>query len=74
MESESLSLEQEFDLRVFAEQVKQMSHEQAQEHLLKLYRAMMVRDSLFREILKHALDIGGEDWYSTVDPSSPFPG
>lgn len=71
MERHSLSLEQEFDLRVFAEEVKQMSHEQAQEHLLKLYRLMMVRDSLFRDILKHALDIGGDDWYSIANPASP---
>ncbi|MBA3924680.1 MAG: phycobilisome degradation family protein, partial [Nostocaceae cyanobacterium] len=36
-QSIKLSLEQEFSLRSFGSQVQQMSREQAQEFLLKLY-------------------------------------
>ncbi|BCL33661.1 NblA/ycf18 family protein [Nostoc sp. MS1] len=49
----TLSLEQEFSLRTFADQVQQMSREQAQEFLLMLYKQMMIRESTYQELLKH---------------------
>ncbi|WP_416666216.1 NblA/ycf18 family protein [Egbenema bharatensis] len=59
MESDrQLSLEQEFDLRLFSEQVKGMSLEQTQECLLKLHENMMLRENMYREILKDAWGIG----------------
>lgn len=48
-----LSLEQEFSLRSFADQVQQMSREQAQEFLLMLYQQMMMRETMYRDFLKH---------------------
>ncbi len=48
-----LSLEQEFSLRSFADQVQQMSREQAQEFLLKLYEQMMIRETMYQQFLKH---------------------
>ncbi|MFN6463560.1 MAG: NblA/ycf18 family protein [Nostoc sp. DedVER02] len=48
-----LSLEQEFSLRTFADAVKQMSREQAQEFLLMLYKDMKVREATYQELLKH---------------------
>jgi hypothetical protein len=48
-----LSLEQEFSLRTFADQVQQMSREQAQEFLLMLYQQMMIRETTYQELLKH---------------------
>ncbi len=50
--SEQLSLEQEFDLRRFADQVRTLSPEQAQDLSLELYRQMMLKDNLYQEILK----------------------
>ena len=50
--SEQLSLEQEFDLRRFADQVRTLSPEQAQDLSLELYRQMMLKDNLYPEILK----------------------
>ncbi|RCJ40661.1 phycobilisome degradation family protein [Nostoc minutum NIES-26] len=47
-----LSLEQEFSLRVFADQVQQMSGEQAKEFLLMLYKQMMMREKTYQELLK----------------------
>ena len=47
-----LTLEQEFSLRTFADQVQQMSREQAQEFLLLHYKYMMIRETVYQEILK----------------------
>lgn len=47
-----LSLEQEFSLRIFADQVQQMSGEQAKEFLLMLYQQMMMREKTYQELLK----------------------
>lgn len=63
-----LSLEQEFDLRVFTEQVKGMSLEQMQESLVKLHEVMMVRENLYREMLKDAWGIGKGDRFTGSDP------
>jgi hypothetical protein len=48
-----LSLEQEFSLRSFTDQVQQMSREQAQEFLLMLHKEMMVRETIYQQLLKH---------------------
>ncbi|MFM2062976.1 MAG: hypothetical protein RLZZ507_2646 [Cyanobacteriota bacterium] len=55
-----LSLEQQFNIRSFATQVREMSHEQAQEFLVKLYEQMVVREATYKELLKHqwGLDSG----------------
>ena len=50
--SEQLSLEQEFELRKFADQVRTLSPEQAQDLSLELYRRMMLKDNLYEELLK----------------------
>lgn len=48
-----LTLEQEFSLRHFADQVQQMSHEQVQEFLMNQYQFMMVQETLYQGLLKH---------------------
>ncbi|NEO23371.1 MAG: NblA-related protein [Moorea sp. SIO1F2] len=48
-----LSLEQKFNLRSFETQVQKMSREQAQEFLIKLYEQMMMRETMYKEVLKH---------------------
>jgi Phycobilisome degradation protein nblA len=52
-EPASLSLEQQFSLRSFETQVQQMSREQAQHFLIKLYEQMMLRETMYKEFLKH---------------------
>jgi adenylyl- and sulfurtransferase ThiI len=56
----ALSLEQEFTIRNFAEQVKLMSHQQAQDYLITLYKQMMVQETAYRQLLKQEwkLDLG----------------
>jgi Phycobilisome degradation protein nblA len=47
-----LSLEQKFNLRSFESQVQQMSREQAQEFLVKLYEQMILRENLYKELIE----------------------
>jgi Phycobilisome degradation protein nblA len=48
-----LSFEQEFMLRVFGEQVKNLSLQETQEYLLEILRQSMVKENLFKDILKN---------------------
>jgi Phycobilisome degradation protein nblA len=47
------SLEQQFSLRSFETQVQNMSREQAQDFLVKLYEQMIMRENMYKEFLKH---------------------
>ena len=53
MSQNSLSLEQQFNIRSFETQVKQMSREQAQDFLVKMYEQMIVKENMYKEFLKH---------------------
>jgi hypothetical protein len=53
MSNLELSLEQQFTLHSFANEVEKMSREQAQEFLVKLYKEMLVRENLYKDTLKH---------------------
>ncbi|MCC5633322.1 NblA/ycf18 family protein [Nostoc sphaeroides CHAB 2801] len=55
-----LSLEQEFSLRTFSDQVQQMSREQAQEFLLMLYKQMIAREATYQELLKHQWEVDSD--------------
>ena len=48
-----LSVEQEFSIRSFADQVQQMSREQAQEFLIVLHKQMIIQKTMYQEFLKH---------------------
>jgi hypothetical protein len=48
-----LSLEQQFSIRSFEHQVRDMSHTQAQEFLVNLYRQMMLQENSYKNLLKH---------------------
>ena len=50
----ALSLEQEFKLRTFADQVKSLSREQAQEYLLDLYELMMRKENMYKHFLNES--------------------
>jgi hypothetical protein len=49
---QALPLEQQFELQVFEQQVRQLSQEDAHDLLVKLREAMLYQSSAFREILK----------------------
>jgi len=48
----NLTLEQQFKLKVYQDQVK--SKQEAQECLLEVLRQMMVKDNLVKQLLKNA--------------------
>lgn len=48
-----LTLEQQFSIRSFETQVQNMSREQAQDFLVKLYEQMMMRETMYKHFLKH---------------------
>lgn len=50
----SLSLEQQFKLQVLSDQVKTLTKEQAQEFLIDVFRQMMIKDNLMKQLLKNA--------------------
>jgi hypothetical protein len=52
-ENQHLTLEQQFNLRSFETRVKQMSREQAQEFLVKLYEQMLTRENMYQDLIKH---------------------
>jgi hypothetical protein len=55
-----LTIEQQFSLRSFETQVDKMSRSQAQEFLVKLYEQMMMRETMYRQFLKHEWNIDGD--------------
>jgi len=62
-QASELTLEQEFSIRTFADQVQGMSHKQAQDFLIEQYRFMMIRETLYQSLLKH-------EWKLDLDPAS----
>ncbi len=51
--SSELSLEQQFSIRSFQHQVKDMNQAQAQEFLVNLYTQMMMQENSYKNLLKH---------------------
>ncbi|MGF1540471.1 MAG: NblA/ycf18 family protein [Pleurocapsa sp.] len=47
---DSLSVEQEFNHKIFSDRVKRLSQEEAQELLIQMHKQMMVKDNLYREL------------------------
>lgn len=56
-----LTLEQRFSIVSFKTQVAQMSREQAQDFLIKLYEQMVVREATYQELLKHQWGLVGDE-------------
>jgi len=49
-----LSLEQQFNLRAYEEEVKRMDSEQAQQLLLQVLRQLMVKENVIKHLLKQS--------------------
>ncbi|MGL5796252.1 MAG: NblA/ycf18 family protein [Waterburya sp.] len=48
----NLSLEQEFSLKKIATQTQSLSQQQAQELIVELQRQMMIKDNLYKQLIK----------------------
>jgi flagellar basal body-associated protein FliL len=51
----TLNLEQQFNLKVYQDQISHMSQEQAQEALLEVMRQIMIKDNVIRHLMKATL-------------------
>lgn len=47
----TLTLEQQFNVRSFETQVRQLSREQAQKMLVSMYEQMLARDVMYRQMI-----------------------
>lgn len=57
-EPNRLTIEEEFKIRSFEEQVRRMSGEQAKETLIKLYQSQVVKESQYKALIKHKWGLG----------------
>lgn len=62
---EELTLEQELELVVFDKKVDMMSADQARDLLKKVHRTMMIREAMYKAILKKSL--GVEDYQQNIN-------
>lgn len=53
--STELSLEQEFQMKIFEQSAQFMSHEQALSLLMEASKLLMVKDNIIRELMKQNL-------------------
>lgn len=49
----NLTLEQQFKLEVLKEQVKGLNKQQAQQYLVAIFRQMMVKDNLVKQLMRN---------------------
>lgn len=54
----TLSLEQQLQLRLIADRVLSMTQVEAQAALLEVYEQMLVKDTMYKEMLKQKWGIG----------------
>ena len=48
----NLSLEQRFNLKIYEDQVKNLSPEESQQFLLEVLRQLMLKDNMVKHLLK----------------------
>ncbi len=52
-----LSMEQQFNLRMYEGQVKDLSSEQAQDFLLEVMRQLMIKENVIKHLMKGSMNI-----------------
>ena len=52
-QANNLTLEQEFSLKKIAAQTKNLSQQEARDLIVELQRQMMVKDNLYKQIIKY---------------------
>lgn len=60
----ALTLEQQFQLQVLKEQVRNLSHEDAQNYVVEVMRISMVRENLVKHLIKQ--DSGATSSWPTL--------
>lgn len=52
-----LSMEQQFNLRMYEGQIKDLSSEQAQNFLLEVMRQLMIKENVIKHLMKGSVNI-----------------
>ena len=52
-----LSMEQQFNLKMYEGQVKDLSSEQAQDFLLEVMRQLMIKENVIKHLMKGSINI-----------------
>ncbi len=52
-----LSMEQQFNLKMYEGQVKDLSSEQAQNFLLEVMRQLMIKENVIKHLMKGSINI-----------------
>jgi hypothetical protein len=52
-----LSMEQQFNLKMYEGQVKDLSNEQAQNFLLEVMRQLMIKENVIKHLMKGSINI-----------------
>jgi Phycobilisome degradation protein nblA len=52
-----LSMEQQFNLKMYEGQVKELSNEQAQDFLLEVMRQLMIKENVIKHLMKDSIHI-----------------
>lgn len=47
-----LTLEQQFKLEILKKDIEKLTKKEAQKYLLEMFRQIMVKDNLFKELIK----------------------
>jgi hypothetical protein len=53
----TLTMEQQFNMKVYEDQVKGLSSEQSQEFLLEIMRQLMIKDNVIRHLMKQSMAV-----------------
>jgi Phycobilisome degradation protein nblA len=59
-----LTMEQEFSIRSFEDQVQHLSPEEARDFLVKLYRQMVMKETMYKHFLAKEWGIGSQPHFS----------
>ncbi|MGF1487154.1 MAG: NblA/ycf18 family protein [Prochloraceae cyanobacterium] len=63
-QSVELSLEQQFKKRRFADRVKSLSREEIEKLSIELYKQMMLKENMYKALVKEEWGIGSDSIYS----------
>nr|WDB00581.1 phycobilisome degradation protein [Cavernulicola chilensis] len=51
---QNLTLEQEFKLKVYSQELKNLNYEQSQKHLIEVLKQMMLKDNIIKYLIRNS--------------------
>lgn len=50
----NLTLEQEFKLKVYSDELRKLNQRQSQKHLIEVLKQMMLKDNIIKYLIRHS--------------------